>query len=189
MSGTLRTSAKPSTPLLRVDTESLPRNHVSPSSLSNLVQTPTSATSSTFHIPLTPGGEKLSPSAHLAKVSVSQNSSHARAESRKLLGLLLDQLRSRSKPPPVYEAFGFQNSDTRQRRLGQILGAVKSTVTSNPLLSNISLSTSPPAKDDSNGDGDEKDMFSTDATFDLMVQLKEVLFFSLSQGWQIFEER
>ncbi|KIJ69367.1 hypothetical protein HYDPIDRAFT_36436 [Hydnomerulius pinastri MD-312] len=189
MSGTLRTpeTRKPSAPLLRVDTESLPRPHASRSSLSNLIQTPTSTSSPNFHIPLTPGGEKLSPSTHLAKVAVSENTSHARDESRKLLRLLLEQLHNRPKPPPVYETFNFQTNDTRQRRLGQILGVVKNTVTSNPLRPNTSLPTSQPSKDDSDDDGDETDVFSTDATFELMVQLKEVISFSVSQGWQIFE--
>ncbi|KIL00116.1 hypothetical protein PAXRUDRAFT_821994 [Paxillus rubicundulus Ve08.2h10] len=175
MSHVSQTPLNPSPPLLRVNTESLPRPRASGHSWN--VQTPTSTTSPALHcIP-----QRSSPSAHLAKVAVTYNANHARDESRKLLGLLLEQLRSRPKPPPIYQSFNFQTNDTRQPRLGQILGIVKDTVTSNPLGSNRHLST----KDEGN-EVDDADVFSTDATLELIFQLKEVLFFSVSQGWQIF---
>ncbi|KAF9227888.1 hypothetical protein BS17DRAFT_410420 [Gyrodon lividus] len=183
MSQVPRKPLNPSPPLLRVDTESLPRPHASDN---NQVQTPTSVASPTFHIPLTPGGERLSPSAHLAKVAVTHNANHARDESRKLLGLLLEQLCNRPKPPPVYESFSFYSNDTRQPRLGKILGIVKNTVTSNPLRPNRHFPISPTLKVGGDDEGDDADVFSTDATLELMFQLKEVLFFSISQEWQIF---
>ena len=36
---------------------------------------------------------------------------------------------------------------------------------------------------------DADNIFSTDATFELMIQLKDVLIMSVSQGWRIFDER
>ncbi|KAF8844935.1 hypothetical protein BDN67DRAFT_619639 [Paxillus ammoniavirescens] len=180
MSHVSQTPLNPSPPLLRVNTESLSQPHASGHSWH--VQTPTYIPSPTFNIPLTPGGERSSPSAHLAKVAVTHNANHARDESRKLLGLLLEQLRSRPKPPPIYESFSFQTNDTRQPRLGQILGIVKNTVTSNPLAPNLHILT----KDEGDDEADDADVFSTDATLELIFQLKEVLFFSVSQGWQIF---
>ncbi|KAG1715707.1 hypothetical protein ID866_1470 [Astraeus odoratus] len=178
---------KLSTPALRVDTQSTPPTHGLSSSLSNPLQTPTSATSPTFHIPLTPSELQVSPSAHLAKLVSFQNASHAKDESRKLLGLLLAQLYDRPRPPSVFELSGVRPGHHDETSIGQIFGAVKNTRTSFRQRQNNILA--PSTKEDSDDDDNSAVAFSTDATFELMVRLKEVLLFSISQRWQIFEAR
>jgi hypothetical protein len=47
----------------------------------------------------------------------------------------------------------------------------------------------PPATAEDEGDEDDTDsVFSTDVTYDLMLQLKEVLVISVARGWQIFHD-
>jgi len=177
-------AAKLSTPVLRVDTQSTLRTHGLQRSFSTLVTTPTSATSPIFPIPLTPREVQVSPLAHLAKLASFQSASHAKDESRKLLRLILDQLRDRPKAPPVFEhTIGIQAGDRGETGIGQILGLVKNT------LRRDSLPHPPPSINEDSDEGDSTDTFSTDSAFDLMVQFKEVLLFSISQGWQIFEAR
>ncbi|KAI6150742.1 hypothetical protein BKA82DRAFT_122595 [Pisolithus tinctorius] len=161
-------TSKPTTPALRVDTKST----LYPHGLS--AQTPSSATPATVQIPLTPSEIQTPPSPHLAKLVSFQNTSHAKDESRKLLALLVDQLLGRPKPPSVFEPFGTQYT-------------TDNTVKSNRPRQNSLLYSSLPTNDDSDKEDDSSDDFSTDSTFELMVRLKEVLLFSVSQGWQIFE--
>ncbi|KAL4074405.1 hypothetical protein V8B97DRAFT_1868478 [Scleroderma yunnanense] len=178
-------ATKPSVPVLRVDTQSTPRAHGLQNSSSNLVSTPTSATSPTFPVPLTPKEVQASPLVHLTKFASFQNTLHAKDESRKLLRLILDQLHDRPKPPPAFEpTTGIQTAG--EAGIGQIFGVVKNAVRFNRLRQDSLPHASPSTHEDSD-EGDSADTFTTDATFELMVQLKEVLLFSISQGWQIFE--
>ncbi|KAG1782540.1 hypothetical protein EV702DRAFT_387062 [Suillus placidus] len=174
-------------PLLRVDTESLtPPSHIksgydgSPGGTNSASRTP----SPSFSIPLSPSVDKYSPSAQLAKMALSQRDSanHAREESKKLVGLLLDQLSSRTRPPPVFDALNVHATPSTEAGLGHIIGAVRNVV--NPKSHKRLQST----KEDSDDEGSDYAVFSSETTFDLMVQLKEVLLFSASQGWQLFDQ-
>ncbi|KAI6109011.1 hypothetical protein EV401DRAFT_1870641 [Pisolithus croceorrhizus] len=162
-------TSKPTTPVaLRVDT------NTTFYARGASARTPISATPATIQIPLTPREVQSPPSPRLAKLASFQNTSHARDESRKLLALLVDQLLGRPKPPSVFEPSGTQYS-------------AGNTVKSNRRRQDSLLYASLPTNDDSDEEDGSSDGFSTDSTFDLMVRLKEVLLFSMSQGWQIFE--
>ncbi|KAG1756739.1 uncharacterized protein EDB91DRAFT_1332497 [Suillus paluster] len=193
MTNSAQGSIKPFTPLLRVDTESLtPPSHIksghdgSPGAMYSATLTP----SPSFYIPLSPNVDKSSPSAQLARMALSQRDSadHAKEESRKLVGLLLDQLSSRTRPPPIFDALNVHATSPADAGLGHIIGAVRNVVkqkshkrgTSTPVLRSM--------KEDSDDEGSGNVVFSSETTFDLMVQLKEVLLFSASQGWQIFDQ-
>ncbi|KAI6166988.1 hypothetical protein EDD17DRAFT_1752337 [Pisolithus thermaeus] len=156
-------TSKPTTPVaLRVDTNTtLYARGAS-------ARTPISATPATIQIPLTPREVQSPPSPRLAKLASFQNTSHARDESRKLLALLVDQLLGRPKPPSVFEPSGTQYS-------------AGNTVKSNRRRQDSLLYASLPTNDDSDEEDGSSDGFSTDSTFDLMVRLKEVLLFSMSQ--------
>lgn len=182
-----RASMKPLTPLLRVDTESLtPPSHVksgydgSPGGSNSASLTP----SPSFYIPLSPSMDKYSSSAQLAKMALSQRDSanHAREESKKLVGLLLDQLSSRTRPPPIFDAFNVHATSVTEAGLGNIIGAVRSVVKQKSHKRLQSM------KEDSDDEGSAHIIFSSETTFDLMVQLKDVLLFSASQGWQVFDQ-
>ena len=45
-----------------------------------------------------------------------------------------------------------------------------------------------PEADESDDDERDEDIFYTDETLDLMIQLKDVLAISIAQGWDIFYE-
>lgn len=182
-----RASTKPFTPLLRVDTESLtPPSHVksgydaSPGETNSASLTP----SPSFYIPLSPSVDKYSPSAQLARMALSQRNSanHAREESKKLVGLLLDQLSSRTRPPPIFDALNVHAAPSTEAGLGNIIGAVRNVVKQKSHKRLQSM------KEDSDDEGSDYIVFSSETTFDLMVQLKEVLLFSASQGWQVFDQ-
>ncbi|KAG2034905.1 hypothetical protein BDR03DRAFT_900655 [Suillus americanus] len=178
-----------STPSLRVDTESLtpPSHRVksgydgSPGGTSSAILTP----SPSFYIPLSPNVDKHSPSAQLARMALSQRDSvnHAREESKKLVGLLLDQLSSRTRPPPIFDALNVHATPSTEAGLGHIIGAVRNVVKQKSHKRLQSM------KEDSDDEGSDYVVFSSETTFDLMVQLKEVLLFSTSQGWQVFSNQ
>ncbi|KAG1878063.1 hypothetical protein DFJ58DRAFT_648717 [Suillus subalutaceus] len=176
-----------STPLLRVDTESLtPPSHIksnydgSPGGTSSASITP----SPSFYIPLSPNVDKHSPSAQLARMALSQHDSvnHAREESKKLVGLLLDQLSSRTCPPPIFDALNVHATPSTEADLGHIIGAVRNAVKQKSHKRLQSM------KEDGDDERSDCVVFSSETTFDLMVQLKEVLLFSASQGWQVFDQ-
>ncbi|OAX44683.1 hypothetical protein K503DRAFT_196614 [Rhizopogon vinicolor AM-OR11-026] len=191
MATPVRGSIKPSTPLLRIDTESLtPLSHTrldhdgSPGA-TNSTLTP----SPSFYIPLSPNVDKYSPSAQLAKMALSQRDSaeHASDESRKLVALLLHQLSTRTRPPPVFDALNVHATATVGAGFGQIMGAVRNVVKQKSHKRGTSVPIPQSIKEDNDDEGHDS-VFSSETTFDLMVQLKEVLLFSASQGWKVFEQ-
>ncbi|KIY72162.1 hypothetical protein CYLTODRAFT_367962 [Cylindrobasidium torrendii FP15055 ss-10] len=153
-------SAKP--PGIFINT-SLAQSDPSPSGLSPNAALPT------FKLP-NDGVPPLSP-------NFPRKASTRSKESRKLLGHLLRQLATRPKPPTVYEMFGtnLAPGDTK-KFTAFVKQAVKISKSSSMSL------------DDGYDDNDEEDegAFSTDATFDLMSQLSDVLMISVLQGWQLF---
>jgi len=193
MATPVRESMKPSTPLLRVDTQSLtPPSYAklardgSPIATNSANLTP----SSSFYIPLSPNVDKYSPSAQLARMALSQRDSaeHARDESRKLVALLLHQLSTRTRPPPIFDALNVHATATANAGFGQIIGAVRNVVQQKSHKRSASIPISQPINEDNDDEGNDNVVFSSETTFDLMVQLKEVLLFSASQGWQVFEQ-
>ncbi|KAJ7285806.1 hypothetical protein C8J57DRAFT_1431486 [Mycena rebaudengoi] len=103
-----------------------------------------------------------------------------REESRKLLALVLGQLKNRVLPPPIYDALIVKDSLG-----GRTFAVIAETVKGAVKLSGGRLD--PSATFDDEEDEDDS-RFSTDATLELMTQLKDVLIISAAQGWQIFDE-
>ena len=103
----------------------------------------------------------------------------ARNESRKLLSHVLRQLARRKRPPPVKDMVWNANNDTNMRGFSMVTGPLKDFVKLTP---DRRIGT----QDDS--DDEESRDFSTDQSFDLMLQLKDVLSMSIAQGWKIFDD-
>ncbi|KIK57795.1 hypothetical protein GYMLUDRAFT_228917 [Collybiopsis luxurians FD-317 M1] len=93
-------------------------------------------------------------------------------ESKKLLAHVLDQINHRKMPPSVYDGLAVlgDNVDEKRSFIGRTLKR-KNTETED---------------DDSEDENDG--IFSTDATFELMTRLRDLLIISASQGWQIFDD-
>lgn len=113
----------------------------------------------------------------------------ARNESRKLFAHVLGQLERRPMPPPVFDAFSGPEVESAETNLGALVETVKDAVKSRSKRqerkSRVSESISVP---EDNSDDDGEWVFSTDATYDLMLQLKDVLIMSVAQGWHIFDD-
>ncbi|KAF9005683.1 hypothetical protein BDQ17DRAFT_364577 [Cyathus striatus] len=115
------------------------------------------------------------------------NISRFRSESRKLLSHVLGQLQRRIRPPSIYDAFASPNSDAADGRLSSLVGTVKDAVrfrsSRQPpkITSHIAITL-----EDSDDETDQE--FSTDDTFNLLLQLKDVLCMSVAQGWHIFDD-
>lgn len=107
-----------------------------------------------------------------------------RDESRKLLQHILNQLRSRTSPPLVYDAFSTVKNETAANSFAIIAETVRGVVK----LRTGPTPLPPTAPADDDVDEDEGRVFSTDSTLELMTQLRDVLVISASQGWQIFDE-
>ncbi|TFK42558.1 hypothetical protein BDQ12DRAFT_676416 [Crucibulum laeve] len=110
-----------------------------------------------------------------------RTNNRAKNESRKLLLHVLNQLQNRPRPPSVSDTFSNVVPDVTDKRFDAFVGTVKDAV---KLRSNrVGVRSD---VDDSDEEIDQS--FSTDTTFDLMVQLKDVLNISVVQGWHIFDD-
>ncbi|KAG5638370.1 hypothetical protein H0H81_000381 [Sphagnurus paluster] len=114
----------------------------------------------------------ISPTTPRKQSSKSKTTNRAWNESRKLLSHVLDQLERRTLPPSVLDAL-----DTAEREV-VILKKHK------PQAKAYSQ-TGP----DSDSDNDGEYGFSSDATYDLMMQFKDVLIMAADQGWHIFDDK
>jgi len=105
----------------------------------------------------------------------------ARNEARKLLSHVLHQLAKRRKPVSVVEAFVNSTNDHQARSFGLLSAAVKG----------IKSETKPEwiSQLQEDSDDEQLEIFSTDDTIDLVMQLEDVLAISVSRGWQIFDDR
>lgn len=115
--------------------------------------------------------------------------SRARIESRKLLAHVLDQLHRRTLPHSVFETFNHPEiegpGDNLSLLLQTVKGAVVNTVKTRQdgkhhVLTGV-------GEDDSDEDGERE--FSTDATYDLMLQLKDLLRVSMDRNWHILDDK
>ncbi|KAJ7109404.1 hypothetical protein C8R44DRAFT_286771 [Mycena epipterygia] len=116
-----------------------------------------------------------------------QSSKHRiRDESRKLLAHVLSQLKTRALPPPIYDAFTTVKDDATGNTFTVIAETVRGVVKMR--AGRPGAYNAPTSPLDDEGDDDEGRIFSTDATLELMTQLRDVLIISAAQGWQIFDE-
>lgn len=138
-----------------------------------------------FRISSSPNNEKqpLAP-------PIGKTTNKARNESRKLLAHVLGQLQNRPLPPPIFEAFSSNGDETNDHRLGAILETVKGAVNFKAGTRDANRDPHVPVPVTEDDSDDEVDRtFSTGATLDLMMQLRDVLTISVAQGWQIFDDR
>ena len=110
-----------------------------------------------------------------------------RDESRKLLAHILGQLRNRTKPESVFNAFksdGTHSSESRDllAAVRAIQGVVKFKAGLN------SQERSQVSSQDDNDSDNEEGSFSTDSTFDLLSQFVSALAVAVNAGWQIFDD-
>ncbi|KAG7092480.1 hypothetical protein E1B28_008832 [Marasmius oreades] len=98
-----------------------------------------------------------------------------RAEVRKLLGHVLNQLSHRTMPPTVYDTF-------------DVYGNGKSSAVGDFVKSTIKGGGNFRSTEHVLEDEDGTDVFSTDETFELMVQLRDVLTMARAQGWKMFDD-
>ncbi|KAG6890676.1 hypothetical protein C0995_005048 [Termitomyces sp. Mi166 len=154
-------SAAPSTsPSSPLEPLRIPRTDISPTS-------PTARTQSTVH--------KVDPT------------NRARTESRKLLAHVLDQLHRRTLPPGIFDAFNYSEVQRPENNLGLLLRSVKGVVSPKKLRQDDKhQAPTGVGEDDSDEEGERK--FSTDATYDLMLQLKDLLRVSMDRNWHILDD-
>jgi len=114
----------------------------------------------------------------------------ARNESRKLLAHVLGQLERRNLPPPFHDILEYTESQASSHNLEVIMETVKDAVRlGNKKRDAKHLIQRPWVVDDDLGSVSvEESVFSTEETYDLLVQLKDVLFMSVAQGWHIFDD-
>ncbi|KAJ7063344.1 hypothetical protein C8F01DRAFT_1132647 [Mycena amicta] len=118
---------------------------------------------------------------------LSVHSSRKIEESRKLLAHVLAQLRNRSLPPAVYDAFAIVRDDSSATSFAAIAQTVRGVV---KLRTGRAENDPPsPSTQDDEEEEDEGRVFTTEPTLELMTQLRDVLVISAAQGWAIFEER
>ncbi|KAE9396073.1 hypothetical protein BT96DRAFT_997116 [Gymnopus androsaceus JB14] len=102
-------------------------------------------------------------------------------ESKKLLAHVLEQIKYRDMPPSAYDGLAATTESLNEKGFGSFIGrAVKRKNTAKD-------GKSAPNADNESEDEDEG-IFSTDATFELMTRLRDLLTISASQGWQIFDD-
>lgn len=128
-----------------------------------------------------------SPNATSTFPPVSNAASRAKSESRKLLVHLLYQLLNRRRPPPIAQTLGESGDDPAQSRVGPLSGLIREVASIQKAASKSSFRGA--ESDEREGSDTEQDeIFSTEATFELMTQLQDLLVMSKSMGWQLFDE-
>ncbi|KAH0583846.1 hypothetical protein H2248_009444 [Termitomyces sp. 'cryptogamus'] len=112
----------------------------------------------------------------------------ARTESRKLFAHVLDQLHRRTLPPGIFDAFNHPEVQGPENSLGLLLQTVKGAVVNPKKIKQDGKRQAPMGigEDDSDEDGERE--FSTDATYDLMLQLKDLLSVSMDRNWHILDD-
>jgi len=115
------------------------------------------------------------------------SNSRARSESRKLLSHVLTQLSNRRKPSLISQVISNAGRSGGDSSLDLLVESLRDAVRIKSLGQNPGIDRQSALQDGLEHDADN--IFSTDATFELMVQLEDVLIMSVSQGWRIFDER
>lgn len=105
-------------------------------------------------------------------------------EIQKLLGQLLYQLEERPKPPPTSDSL--KENVTRVTD-GRLVAAVGTVVGAIRLQRSILEGQTRNLEADDDADLDDQNQgFTTDTTFSILNQLKDVLSVSFAQGWNLF---
>ena len=170
-----------SPPLLRIDTSNASSSDVADDA--RVWQSPfLSKSYSLVHTPLLPSDER--PSTDLGR-SFSKGNKRARTESRKLLSHVLAQLQTRSMPPTVYDSYMDAKDTVRGLNVGVVLDTMKDVIKSK---ASISMRSPQMSTTENYSEDDIGLVYSTDDTYELMFQLRNVLLVSDDQGWRIFDD-
>lgn len=112
----------------------------------------------------------------------------AEHESRKLLAHILGQLDRRRHAPSLWDSFTKENTGEKSEKRFELFrtGKPRGRQTRKDNTSRTESLDESDSEDDREFSGAA---FSTDDTFDLICQLKEVLWISKLQGWSIFVDR
>jgi hypothetical protein len=93
----------------------------------------------------------------------------------------------------VSDSSARKGSSTRQTETRKLLLYILEQLKLRPLPPSVFSVQTPVVKGPSSTEDDDSDdgehTFSTDGVYDLMSQLRDVLFISVIQGWQIFDSR
>ncbi|KAI0324520.1 hypothetical protein GY45DRAFT_1288775 [Cubamyces sp. BRFM 1775] len=116
--------------------------------------------------------------------SINHGLNRARNESRKLLAHILSQLQDRPTPPSLLNTLVYGSQQT-EKASGSVIKSVKGAVKYTGALRERRTHQLVP-QDDTDSEDDESRAFTTDVTFDLMSQLKDVLVLSIAHKWDIF---
>ncbi|KAF8654221.1 hypothetical protein AX16_003745 [Volvariella volvacea WC 439] len=113
--------------------------------------------------------------------------SRARFESRKLLAHVLTQLQTRPMPPRASSTITRDSEMGPDSRLGAIMATVTGVVKFKQGRKEAGLPSTP--LDEDSEDEEEDKGFSTETTYNLLLQLKDVLMISKAQDLDIFDIR
>lgn len=180
--------SSPTTPPLRIDISAVDKVYKSRVSVEVTNPSPTTPRNpplSPFRGSLSPNSDKPPASPSWPRFTAKPN--RARNESQKLLAHLLTQLQNRQMPAPVFDTFKNQNTGVGDRSLGVVLETVRGAVRMKAGRREGKIHSQTVGAFDDEED-DEDVVFSTDVTFDLLMQMKEVLIISVAQGWHIFQQ-
>ncbi|KAF8910955.1 hypothetical protein CPB84DRAFT_1842225 [Gymnopilus junonius] len=137
--------------------------------------------------------EQLSPTARTPHTPIDGDpptrpnlNSRARNESRKLLSHVLLQLANRKKPESILDTIASVNHDSADDGIGALGDSLREAFRMGGRQEGRSERRITTPQDDS--DDENADTSTTDETYDLMVQLLDVLTLSVAQGWPIFDE-
>ena len=119
--------------------------------------------------------------------SVPPGMHRARNESRKLLAHILSQLQGRPVPPSLLSTLVF-GSATNEKSNGSVIKTMKGAVKYGGTLP-ARRTHQPVPQDDTDSEEEDIGAFSTDITFDLINQLKDVLVLSIAHNWDIFYDK
>jgi hypothetical protein len=134
----------------------------------------------------------VSPTSYFTSLDVAEHiprqlETRKHQESRKLLYQVLMQLSNRAKPPSVSDTLPRFTQEAAETRLGAFAETLRDAVKRGN--KQHTLKTEHRGQlDEDDSDNDTDDVFSTDETIDLMLQLKDVLTMAAIEGWNIFED-
>jgi hypothetical protein len=119
--------------------------------------------------------------------SQSKPKNRALTESRKLLAHLLSQLQNRPMPPSVFESFKTSSDSSADKGFGILIETVRSAakLKGGKLEARTQSLVLGEDHEDDEDDEEKEVVFTTNVTFDLMVQLKEVCLHTLCPGSQL----
>ncbi|KAG9038422.1 hypothetical protein FRB95_001279 [Tulasnella sp. JGI-2019a] len=127
----------------------------------------------------------LDPSSPVAKTFQASKIHPKDNEFRKVLGILLNKLHNRKRPPPIYDEFRNPTERRDGSKVGVALDAIRGAVRLGKKAPRSVGQSSMFDDPDSDEDIKDEDSYSTDATVESLTQLRDVLILAERLGWNI----